>query len=95
MAGDAGLAWTLCLVFGAGAFAYALNRLVQISTVQLLLLLGILVGPVLGLIDLADVQAMFDQVRVVGLVIILFTAGYSLQWPGLRRCSVGCSGHRR
>jgi len=82
---DSGLAWTLSLVFAAGAFAYALNRLVQISTVPLLLLLGMLVGPVLGLIHLDDARAMFDQVRIIGLVIILFTAGYSLKWPLLRR----------
>jgi len=85
MGGNAGLAWTLSLVFAIGAFTYALNRRVQISTVPVLLLLGVLVGPILGLLALDDARGMFDQLRVIGLVIILFTAGFSLQWPVLHR----------
>jgi NhaP-type Na+/H+ or K+/H+ antiporter len=85
MGGNAGLAWTLSLVFTIGAFTYALNRRVQISTVPVLLLLGVMIEHLLGLIALDDARGMFDQLRVIGLVIILFTAGFSLQWPVLHR----------
>ena len=66
MGGDTGLEWTLSLVFAIGAFTYALSRRVQISTVPILQLLCVLVGPLLGLIALDDAHGMFDQMRVIG-----------------------------
>lgn len=79
------LSFTLALVMGLGGLAFALNYRTRISVVPLLLVLGVLAGPVSGLIDRQQASDLFDLVRVIGLVAILFAEGHSLQWPLLRR----------
>lgn len=79
------LTWTLSVIFALGTLTYALDRKIRLSTVPFLILLGVLFGPLLGLIDRDEARAMFDQVRVLGLVVILYAEGHSLKWPLLRR----------
>lgn len=79
------LSFTLSMVMALGGLAFALNYKTRISTVPVLLLLGVLAGPVSGLIDQTQAGDLFDPVRVIGLVAILFAEGHSLRWPELRR----------
>ncbi len=79
------LSFTLAIVLGFGGLAFAFNYRTRISTVPVLLVLGILAGPVSGLIEQEQARQLFDQVRVFGLVAILFAEGHALQWPLLRR----------
>ncbi|MGA7981068.1 MAG: sodium:proton antiporter [Chromatiaceae bacterium] len=79
------LSYTLAMVMGLGGLAFALNYKTRISTVPVLLLLGVLAGPVAGLIDRSEAGDLFGAVRVIGLVAILFAEGHSLEWPLLRR----------
>ncbi|MCB1874641.1 MAG: cation:proton antiporter [Chromatiales bacterium] len=79
------LSFTLALTLALGGLAFAFNYRTRISTVPVLLILGILAGPALKLIDHRQAAHLFDQVRVFGVVAILFAEGQSLQWPLLRR----------
>lgn len=79
------LIFTLAVTLGLGGIAFVLNYRTRISTVPVLLILGILAGPITSLINHSQAQHLFDLVRVFGLVTILFAEGHSLQWPLLRR----------
>lgn len=79
------LSYTLAVVLGLGGIAFAFNYKTRISTVPVLLALGVLAGPVTGMIDGTQAGNLFDAARVIGLVTILFAEGQSLQWPALRK----------
>lgn len=79
------LMFTLCIVLSLGAVVYAIGQRTGISTVPLLMVIGVVAGPVVGLIDHDLAHRLFEYVRVFGLVVILYTEGHSLQWPLLRR----------
>ncbi len=77
------LALTIILTLGAAAFL--LGRKTGVSVVPILIVLGILFGPVAGLINRELAHHLFAYVRVFGLVIILFAEGHNLKWPLVRK----------
>ena len=77
------LALTIILTLGAAAFL--LGRKTGISVVPILIVLGILFGPVAGLINRQIAHHLFEYVRVFGLVVILFAEGHNLKWSLVRK----------
>jgi NhaP-type Na+/H+ or K+/H+ antiporter len=64
---------------------YVLDRKIQLSIVPFLIIIGVLFGPVLGLIAHDEAHAMFEVARVLGLVVILYAEGHSLKWLLLKK----------
>ena len=76
---------TIVIVINLGFIAYLASNKFGISNVPLLIIFGMLFGPVFGLIPNADGHHMFNYVRVFGLVIILFAEGHNLKWPIIKK----------
>jgi NhaP-type Na+/H+ or K+/H+ antiporter len=76
---------TFCIILTLGGVVYAFGQKTGISTVPLLMLIGLCAGPIFELIDNELAHTLFDEIRVFGLVIILFTEGHSLRWSLLKK----------
>jgi NhaP-type Na+/H+ or K+/H+ antiporter len=76
------VAYVVVLVLIVGITSLLISRKTNISYIPLLILFGILIGPVLGLVGHDVARNMFDYVRVFGLFIILFAEGHHL-WRSL------------
>jgi potassium/hydrogen antiporter len=77
------LAVTIAMTLGVVAFLVA--KKTKISFVPILIILGIIFGPALGFINRSIAHHLFNYVRVVGLVVILFTEGHNLKWHVVRK----------
>lgn len=67
------------IVLGTGMFGGRLARVLRIPDVALFLLIGVLIGPVLGLIELSP-QTVADQLIItVGATLILFDGGRAIR----------------
>ncbi len=75
----------LVLVLLAGIISMLVSKKFNISYIPLFIAFGIIVGPVLGLINRTLAHELFYYMRVFGLVIILFTEGHNLSWKLLKR----------
>lgn len=76
---------TLAIVLAVGVITSLFSAKTHISYVPILILLGLVVGPVLHIIERPIAHRLFDYARVFGLVIILFAEGHNLKWPLLRK----------
>ncbi len=76
---------TLAVVMTLGVIAFLFSEKTHISAVPILIILGLLFGPVLGLIERPIAHELFKYVRVFGLTIILFAEGHNLEWPLLKK----------
>ncbi len=76
---------TLAIVMALGVITFLFSEKTGIAYVPILILLGIIVGPVLNFIDRSEAHQLFDYARVFGLVIILFAEGHNLRWALLKK----------
>ncbi len=79
------LASALAIILTLGTAAFLLGRKTGVSIVPILIILGILFGPVVGLINRQIAHHLFSYMRVFGLVIILFAEGHNLKWSLVRK----------
>ncbi len=76
---------TLAIVMTLGVITFLFSEKTHISSVPILIVLGMVFGPILGLIDRSIAQDLFNYIRVFGLVVILFAEGHNLKWPLLKK----------
>ncbi len=76
---------SFAVVMTLGFITFALSKRINISSIPILIVLGIIFGPVLGFIDRGNATTLFNYIRVMGLVIILFAEGHNLKWPLLKK----------
>ncbi len=76
------VAFVVVVVLTLGITALLISRKTNISYIPILIIFGILIGPVTGIINRKIALDMFEYVRVFGLFIILFAEGYHL-WRSL------------
>jgi NhaP-type Na+/H+ or K+/H+ antiporter len=76
---------TVVIVINLGFISYLASNKLGISNVPILIILGLLFGPVFNLIPNAEAHHIFNYVRVDGLVIILFAEGQNLKWPIIKK----------
>ncbi|WP_456398962.1 cation:proton antiporter [Mesoaciditoga sp.] len=79
------LSYTLAIVMFLGMISYLFGERMHISYIPILIVVGMIFGPILGTINREMAHYIFDYVRVFGLVIILFTEGHDLKWPLLKK----------
>ncbi|NJE30896.1 sodium:proton antiporter [Thermococcus sp. 18S1] len=79
------LVYVFFVVLAVGLVSLLVSRRFNVSYIPLFMFLGILVGPVLGLLNRNLANELFNYVRVFGLVMILFTEGHTLSWKMLKR----------
>ena len=88
-----GLAAEAFLFLGASILAGFLGRLafrkLRVSDIIVLLAIGFLLGPALGLMDGAWLTPAMPILAPLGLVIILFEGGLELRWQEVRRHGAG------
>ncbi len=77
--------FTLVLVMTLGFLAFIVSEHLHVSSIPLLITLGLLFGPVLGMIERHEAHHIFSYARIFGLVIILFTEGHNLNWKLIRK----------
>jgi len=75
----------LVAVLASGIISMLLSRWYNVSYVPLFIISGIILGPLVLLIPRSTAHALFNYVRVFGLVMILFTEGHNLSWKLLKR----------
>ncbi|ADD08513.1 sodium/hydrogen exchanger [Aciduliprofundum boonei T469] len=76
------VAYAVLIVLLFGIISLLISRRTKISYIPILILFGILIGPVLGMINRKLALSLFEYVRVFGLFMILFAEGYHL-WRSL------------
>ena len=77
--------FTIITVMTLGFFAFLLSEKAHISSIPLLVILGLLFGPVFGFIPNSQGHTIFNYARVLGLVMILYTEGHNLKWPMIKK----------
>ncbi len=77
--------YNLFVVLLIGVAALLVAKRTNVSFVPLLIIFGLVIGSVLRVMNTYVVRKLFDYVRVLGLVIILFSEGHNLHWPILRK----------
>ncbi len=77
--------FSFVIVMTLGFITFFLSKKVHISSIPLLIVLGIIFGPLLGFISRGNATTLFNYVRVIGLVVILFAEGHNLKWPLLKK----------
>jgi len=73
------------MVVTLGFIAFILSKNYSISSIPLLIVLGLLFGPVLNVIPRHDAHHLFNYARIFGLVLILFAEGQNLKWPLIKK----------
>lgn len=76
---------TILIVMTLGFIAFLLSEKANISSIPLLIILGLLFGPVFGFIPNHQGHTIFNYARVFGLVLILYTEGHNLKWPMIKK----------
>ncbi|NJE42373.1 sodium:proton antiporter [Thermococcus sp. GR6] len=79
------LAYVFFVVLSIGLVSLLISKKFNISYIPLFIFFGILVGPLLGLLNRTLAHELFSYIRVFGLVMILFTEGHTLSWRMLKR----------
>ncbi|ASJ04345.1 cation:proton antiporter [Thermococcus barossii] len=79
------MVYVFFVVLAVGLVSLIMSKKFNVSYIPLFMFLGILVGPVLGLLNRGLANELFNYVRVFGLVMILFTEGHTLSWKMLKR----------
>ena len=79
------LSYTLAVVMFLGMISYLFGEKFHISYIPILIVVGMIFGPILGMINREMAHYIFNYIRVFGLVIILFTEGHDLKWPLLKK----------
>ncbi len=77
--------YNLFMVLLIGVTSLLIGKRLNVSFIPLLIVLGLIFGSILRILDVHAVRKLFDYVRVLGLVIILFAEGHNLHWPILKR----------
>ncbi len=77
--------YNLFVVLLIGVSAMLISKRVNVSFVPLLIVLGLVLGSLVRVLNTYVVRRLFDYVRVLGLVIILFSEGHNLHWPVLKK----------
>ena len=80
-----GLIATLLIAIALGVAAMHTGRRTSVSYVPLFIILGIIFGPILGILSRSMSRTLFDYVRIFGLLIILFAEGHTLHWSLLKK----------
>ncbi len=68
-----------------GVITFLFSEQTGISYVPILVVLGLIVGPVLHVIHRSISHQLFNYARVFGLVVILFAEGHNLKWSLLKK----------
>lgn len=76
---------TLAVVLAVGVLTFLLSERTGISYVPILIVLGLVVGPVLHVLNRSVAHQLFNFARVFGLVVILFAEGHNLRWSLLKK----------
>lgn len=77
--------FTVITVMTLGFVAFLLSEKAKVSSIPILIVLGLLFGPVLGLIPNSQGHTVFNYARVLGLVLILYTEGHNLKWAMIKK----------
>ncbi len=72
------IALSLMIIFLSGVIAMLISKKTKFPYTPLLLFMGILVGPILGLILPQVARTLFYYVRAFGLFIVMFAAGFQI-----------------
>lgn len=78
-------ALTLAVVMVVGVITFLFSEKTGVSYVPILIVLGLLVGPVSQVIERSIAHQLFNYARVFGLVVILFAEGHNLKWSLLKK----------
>lgn len=73
------------ITMGIGFVSLLISQRTNVSYIPLFIFFGMLIGPVLGLLNRNLAHVLFNYVRVFGLVMILFTEGHNLSLFLLKR----------
>lgn len=68
-----------------GVITFLFSEQTGVSYVPILIVLGLLVGPVLHVVQRSISHLLFNYARVFGLVVILFAEGHNLRWSLLKK----------
>ena len=79
------LAYVFFVTLSVGLASLLISQRFNVSYIPLFVFFGILIGPVLGLLNRNLAHGLFNYVRVFGLVMILFTEGHNLSMVLLKR----------
>lgn len=75
----------LSLLLIAGSIVAKIGERIGVPDIPLLLILGLIIGPFLGIISSVNAQDIFQYVSTIGLVIILLAGGLEMRWIVLKR----------
>jgi len=75
----------ISLLFIIGSFIAKLADRIGIPDIPLLLIIGLLIGPVLGVISPIYAQTIFSFVGTVGLIILLLVGAFEMRWIVLKK----------
>ncbi len=76
---------TIFVVMTLGFFAFMFSEKLHVSSIPVLIGLGLLFGPVFGFIPFHQGYTIFSYARVFGLVLILYTEGHNLKWEMIKK----------
>ncbi len=79
------IALAMMIIFLSGIVAMLVSKKTKFPYTPLLIFLGILVGPILGLILPNTARVLFYYVRAFGLFIVMFAAGFQIKLKLLRK----------
>ncbi|OYT60035.1 sodium:proton antiporter [Euryarchaeota archaeon ex4484_178] len=79
------IALAMMIIFLSGIVAMLVSKKTKFPYTPLLIFLGILVGPILGLILPNTARVLFYYVRAFGLFIVMFAAGFQINLKLLRK----------
>ncbi len=83
--GTEGVLITLLTALALGTAALHIGRKTNISYVPLFIILGMIFGPIAGILSRQMSCTLFNYVRVFGLLMILFAEGHTLKWCLLKK----------
>ncbi len=75
----------LSMLFISGAIISKIGEKLNIPDIPLLLIFGLLVGPLLNIVTLKNAQDIFQYVSNIGLIIILLGGALEMRWIVLKR----------
>ena len=68
-----------------GVITFLFSEKTGVSYVPILIVLGLLVGPVSQVVERSIAHQLFNYARVFGLIVILFAEGHNLKWSLLKK----------
>ncbi len=79
------ISFTIMMVTTLGFIAFLMSKSYRISSIPILIILGLLFGPILNIIPRELSHHIFGYARIFGLVIILFAEGQNLKWSLIKK----------